>query len=212
MVSGHRGGPGPGGRPAPVSSLQGPLCSGASQTLAWPCRLHPGRRSHFPLQWRRGDPSVTRHPPPRPADSPACTSTAHEGVHPRTCHSETPPASALPATAGGRRTEGDSRVPSEVRGVDVEDAGSGDGGRGGRPQVADLEHQPHGAVQGDALVAGQREHLATGRGTGHRPDGVSHRHVSEVRGGRGSRRYAPRPPAPRPGVSESSSTPAPDTG
>lgn len=57
-----------------------------------------------------------------------------------------------------------SRVPAQVCRVDVENAGSGDGGRGGRPQVADLEHQPHGAVQGDSLVAGQGEDL--GRKTG----------------------------------------------
>ena len=52
------------------------------------------------------------------------------------------------------------RVPAEILRVDVEDAGPGHGGRGGRPQVGDLEEKPHVAGQGDPLVAGQGEDLA----------------------------------------------------
>lgn len=40
---------------------------------------------------------------------------------------------------------------------------SGDGGRGGGAEVADLEHQPHGGVQGYPLVTGQRQHLGEGK-------------------------------------------------
>lgn len=37
--------------------------------------------------------------------------------------------------------------------------GSGDRGRRGRAQMTDLEHKPHGGVQGDPLITGQRQHL-----------------------------------------------------
>lgn len=40
---------------------------------------------------------------------------------------------------------------------------SGDGGRGGGAEVADLEHQPHGGVQGYPLVTGQGQHLGEGK-------------------------------------------------
>lgn len=52
-----------------------------------------------------------------------------------------------------------SRVPPQISRVDVEYAGPRDGGWGGCPQVADLKHQPHGAIQGNSLVAGQGEDL-----------------------------------------------------
>lgn len=61
------------------------------------------------------------------------------------CVTDMPPASSLRQFEAGQRPPS-SRVPAQVRRVDVENAGSGDGGRRGGPQVADLEHQPHGAV------------------------------------------------------------------
>ena len=54
---------------------------------------------------------------------------------------------------------GDEGVPAEVPGVDVEDAGPGHGGRGGRPQVGDLEEKSHLGDQSDPLIAGQGEDL-----------------------------------------------------
>lgn len=56
------------------------------------------------------------------------------------------------------------RVPAQVGRVDVQDTGPGYGGRRGRPQVRDLEQQPHGRRQRDPLVAGQRQHLDRGKG------------------------------------------------
>ena len=58
-----------------------------------------------------------------------------------------------------------SRVPAEVSRVDKEDAGPGHRGRVGLAHVADLKHEAHGGVQGDTLVAGQRQHLR-GEGEG----------------------------------------------
>lgn len=54
------------------------------------------------------------------------------------------------------------------------DTCSGDRCRGGCAQVADLEEQPHGGIQGDPLVACQGQHLTTGRDTpGRKEVGVS---------------------------------------
>lgn len=63
------------------------------------------------------------------------------------------PQPPLPAPSPG------SRVPAQVGGVDVEDSRAGHGGRRGGPQVADLKEEPHGGVEGNALVAGQGEDL-----------------------------------------------------
>lgn len=73
---GARGRPGPWGRPAPVPSLPGPPCSGASQTPASPPRLRPGRWSHVPADGptpvaeAKGHRSTTRLPPPSPRRRP----------------------------------------------------------------------------------------------------------------------------------------------
>lgn len=74
------------------------------------------------------------------------------------CNEHAPVSSLCQFGAGQKHPN--SRVPAQIGRVDVENAGSGDGGRRGGPQVADLEQQPHGAVQGDPLVAGQGEDLA----------------------------------------------------
>lgn len=51
---------------------------------------------------------------------------------------------------------------------------SGDRCRCRRPQVADLEEEPHRGVQGDPLVARQGQHLDTGRDTPGRKEGDPH--------------------------------------
>ena len=48
-----------------------------------------------------------------------------------------------------------SRAPAQVLGVDVENAGTGHGGRSSSPQVGDLKQQTHGGGEADALVTGQ---------------------------------------------------------
>lgn len=53
----------------------------------------------------------------------------------------------------------DLRIPSEVAGVDKQDAGPGDGGRVGLLDIANLKHEPHGGVEGHTLVAGQGQDL-----------------------------------------------------
>ena len=52
-----------------------------------------------------------------------------------------------------------SRVPAQVGRIGKEDAGPRHGGWGGRLQVSDLEHQPHGGGEGHTLVTGQGKHL-----------------------------------------------------
>ena len=56
-----------------------------------------------------------------------------------------------------------SRAPAQVLGVDVENAGTGHGGRSSSPQVGDLKQQTHGGGEADALVTGQGQHLGRGR-------------------------------------------------
>ena len=51
------------------------------------------------------------------------------------------------------------RVPAEIFRVDIEDAGPGHGGRGGGPQVGDLEDQSHVGSYSDPLIAGQGQDL-----------------------------------------------------
>ena len=53
----------------------------------------------------------------------------------------------------------DVRIPTQVSGVDVQDAGPGHGGWRGRAQVGDLEDEPHFGGQRDSLVAGQGQDL-----------------------------------------------------
>lgn len=67
------GWPGPWGKPAPVPSLPGPPCSGASQTPASPPRLRPGRWSH---SRRRGEGAPEHDPAPTPLAPPTAPPTA----------------------------------------------------------------------------------------------------------------------------------------
>ena len=54
------------------------------------------------------------------------------------------------------------RVPSEILGIDVEDASPRHRGRGSGPQMTDLKQQPHGRGQGYAFIAGQGQDLESG--------------------------------------------------
>ena len=49
-------------------------------------------------------------------------------------------------------------LPSNVSGVDVNDAAPGDRGRGAVVHVVDFQQQAHGGGQWDALVASQGKH------------------------------------------------------
>ena len=50
---------------------------------------------------------------------------------------------------------GHLRIPAEIGRIDVENTGPRDGGRCGRPEMADFEEQTHGGIQRDTFVTGQ---------------------------------------------------------
>ena len=55
--------------------------------------------------------------------------------------------------------ETNSRVPSQIGGVDEQNSGSGHRGGSSGFQVRDLEKESHGRVEGDTLVGGEGQHL-----------------------------------------------------